>query len=134
MPNHFHLLIHQTDKSGVTNLMRRVNTGYAMYFNERYKRVGTLFQGKFKASKVGRDSYLHHASRYIHLNPSDFKIWPYSSLGVYSGSKKTKWVSTEPVLSLFGGSQKQYLEFVEDYVETKAERESIKTQLAVSIL
>src|SRR5688500_15922249 len=44
MPNHFHLLFYQRDKDAITKLMHRVSTGYVMYFNNRYQRVGGLFQ------------------------------------------------------------------------------------------
>src|SRR3990167_5250179 len=49
-PNHFHLLLYQTDKDAISKLMRRLSTGYVMYFNNRYTRVGGLFQGIYKAS------------------------------------------------------------------------------------
>lgn len=69
MPNHFHLVLQQISMDGITKLMRRIATTYAIYFNKRYKRVGYLFQGPYKAILVNNDSYLLHLSRYIHLNP-----------------------------------------------------------------
>ena len=69
MPNHFHLLLKQSTKTGMIKLMRKLSTTYAMYFNDRYNRVGTLFQGPYKAIAIDTEPYLLHLSRYIHLNP-----------------------------------------------------------------
>ncbi len=130
MPNHFHLLLHQKSSDGVTKFLRRLATGYAMYFNNRYNRVGPLFQGKFKASRINADDYLHHISRYIHLNPADYKSWPYSSYEYYLGKRKAIWLTDKPILELFHNSRQIYQEFVEEYVDSKRALEEIKWQLA----
>ncbi len=70
MPNHFHLLIKAKNGQGVSNFMQKVSTGYAMYFNKKYKRTGALFEGKFKAQHVGNDTYFQYLFSYIHLNPA----------------------------------------------------------------
>lgn len=134
MPNHFHLLLYQQSATGVTELMRRVTTGYVMYFNNRYSRVGRLFQGTYKAAHVNADGYLHHISRYIHLNPDEYKTWPYSSLPYYRGEKEAAWIRPEMVLELelFGGDRQRYLQFVEDYVVTRNDLSVLKHQLASS--
>lgn len=69
MPNHFHLLITEKQKGGISKFMQKVSTGYAMYYNNRYERSGSLFQGKFKAEHLGSDTYLKYIFSYIHLNP-----------------------------------------------------------------
>ena len=69
MPNHFHLLVRAQNDHGITEFMRKLTTGYTMYFNKKYSRVGPLFQGPFKAEHVGRDEYLKYLFAYIHLNP-----------------------------------------------------------------
>lgn len=130
LPNHFHLLVYQTDSDAVTQLMRRISVGYVMYFNNRYKRVGGLFQGKFRASLIDKDGYLHHVSRYIHLNPDNYEVWPYSSFAYYQGRKKARWLKTEPILSLFNGNRSEYLDFVSDYEASKREIDLLKWQLA----
>jgi len=130
MSNHFHLMFYQKDETAITELMRRISTGYAMYFNNKYNRVGGLFQGNFKAAHINSDAYLHHISRYIHLNPKDPKSWPYSSLDYYIGNKKSKWVNPEPVMELFEDNPREYIEFIDDYVDTKRELNIIKWQLA----
>ena len=130
MPNHFHLLIYQENEKSITEFMRCITTGYVMYFNNRYNRVGGLFQASYKASLINADTYLHHISRYIHLNPDEYLKWPYSSLPYYLGKKSTKWVQPALVLELFDGDPKQYLEFVKDYEDTKKELDLLKWQLA----
>lgn len=130
MPNHFHLLFYQYDKSAIIEFMRRLSTGYVMYFNNRYNRVGSLFQGTYKASSINADSYLHHVSRYIHLNPKDYDKWPYSSLAYYKGERKAKWLRPEKVLDLFNNDRSEYLAFVSDYESSSAELALLKWQLA----
>ncbi len=71
MPNHFHLILEPITEGGITKFMRKLGTGYTMYFNEKNKRSGVLFQGKFKAILIETNEYLMHLSRYIHLNPLD---------------------------------------------------------------
>lgn len=71
MNNHFHLILEQITEGGITRFMRKLGTGYTMYFNEKYERSGALFQGKFKAILIDNDEYIMHLSRYIHLNPVD---------------------------------------------------------------
>src|SRR6056297_96108 len=58
MPNHFHLLLSPLIDEGVSQFMRKLGTGYAMYFNKKYDRTGGLFEGKFKAKLADNDEYL----------------------------------------------------------------------------
>jgi putative transposase len=69
MPNHFHILVKEITEGGLVKFMQKLTTGYTMYFNKKQKRVGPLFQGRFKAEHVGRDEYLKYLFAYIHLNP-----------------------------------------------------------------
>jgi len=69
MPNHFHILFRETTENGISNMMEKALTGYAMYFNKKYNRVGPLFQSVFKAQHVNNDVYLRYLYAYIHLNP-----------------------------------------------------------------
>ena len=52
MPNHYHLLLEQEEKDGISKFMNKIGVGYANYFNLKYQRVGPLFQGKFKSVLV----------------------------------------------------------------------------------
>ncbi len=75
MTNHFHLLIKQEVDGGITKFMRKLGTGYSMFFNIKYQRQGSLFGGLFKSKLIDADdNYLKHLFGYIHLNPLDIKF------------------------------------------------------------
>ncbi|MEK7565898.1 MAG: transposase [Patescibacteria group bacterium] len=124
MPNHFHLLVKQTKEDGIDRFISSLGTRYALFFNKKYKRVGKLYQGVYKAVLVDNDEQLLHLSRYIHLNPVDklrkreVNSWnkvktPYS-LPEYLGERGTTWIKPEYVLGYFGKTnpQKSYLDFL----------------------
>ncbi len=71
MPNHFHFILEQKEDGGITSFMHKLGTGYTKYFNQKYKRSGSLFQGRFKAILVNRDEYLNYLKQYIYMNPLD---------------------------------------------------------------
>lgn len=71
MPNHYHLLLRQRSDNGISNFMKKINMGYAKYFNEKYKRSGALFQGRYKAIHLNQEAHFIHLPYYIHLNPLD---------------------------------------------------------------
>ncbi|QQS17911.1 transposase [Candidatus Saccharibacteria bacterium] len=72
MPNHFHFFIYQYDEKAMYEFFKRITVSYSMYFNERYKRVGPVFQQRYRASLIYSDEYFLHISRYIHLNPREW--------------------------------------------------------------
>lgn len=72
MNNHFHLLVEQLCKNGLSKYMHRVGTAYTMYFNKKYKRSGSLFEARYKYTAINRYGHLLHLFRYIHLNPLKF--------------------------------------------------------------
>lgn len=74
MPNHFHLAVKSIEENGISKFMRKLCTGYSVYFNQKYQRSGSLFQGKFKSEHIDNDVYLKYIFSYIHLNP--IKIIP----------------------------------------------------------
>ncbi|PIP68812.1 hypothetical protein COW91_02840 [Candidatus Nomurabacteria bacterium CG22_combo_CG10-13_8_21_14_all_32_8] len=74
MTNHFHLLVKQEVNGGITKFMKKLGTGYAMFFNIKYQRKGALFGGLFKSKHIGEDLHLKHLFGYIHLNPLDIKF------------------------------------------------------------
>jgi len=69
MPNHFHILITEKIEGGISNFMQKLSTAYVMYYNKKYKRSGSLFEGKFKSEHLNTDNYLRYIFSYIHLNP-----------------------------------------------------------------
>lgn len=72
MGNHYHLLLSECLEGGLTKFIMKVNVGYAKYFNEKYSRSGTLFQGRTKKVLIEREAHFLHILHYIHLNPLDF--------------------------------------------------------------
>jgi putative transposase len=72
MDNHYHLLLSEKIEGGVSLFLRKLNVGYANYFNEKYDRSGTLFQGRTKKVLIEDDAHFLHILNYIHLNPLDF--------------------------------------------------------------
>jgi putative transposase len=130
IPNHFHLLLYQVKDQGIANFLKSVSTSYGMYFNKKYGRVGPVFQGRFKASIVQKDAYLHHVSRYIHLNPTNYKTWDYSSYQYYCGNHSAEWLRTERVMELLDNDKEAYRTFVSDYEEQKALLDELKYELA----
>ena len=69
MPNHFHLLVTPIVEDGVSVFMQRLATAYVMYFNRKYDRAGSLFEGLFRSKHVDSDQYLKYLFAYTHLNP-----------------------------------------------------------------
>jgi len=67
-PNHFHFILEQVSDKGIEKFMHKIGMGYAKYFNTKYKRLGVLFQGKFKAKLIDSNEYLLHLSAYVNLN------------------------------------------------------------------
>lgn len=129
MGNHFHFLFHMGEsRTAITDFMRSISTAYTMYFNLKYKRVGPLFQGAYKASLITSDPYLLHISRYIHLNPREYNTYKYSSYQDYLNNPRTNWLKPEKILALFEGSN--YGSFVRDHEDHKAMLDEIKNELA----
>lgn len=128
MPNHFHLLLFQYQADSLKKFMNSLSIAYTMYFNKKYKRVGPLFQDRYKASIIQSQSYLEHISRYIHLNPDEYLTWKFSSLQYYRGEANVGWVDQQPILDIFGGSS--YLEFLADYEGHREMLKEIKHTLA----
>lgn len=70
MPNHYHLLIEEIQENGISRFMHKLGTGYTNFFNKKYKRVGSLFQGPFKAIAIENDIYLQYMLAYVNIiNP-----------------------------------------------------------------
>jgi len=136
MDNHYHLLLSERQENGLSMFLRKLNVGYANYFNERYTRSGTLFQGRTKKVLVDNDSHFLYILHYLHLNPLDLtvnkKLWRqghirncrealnqletyrWSSYLDYSGKKNFPSVLTR---DLFDGVFKNYPKELMRYVK-----------------
>ena len=139
MNNHYHLLI-ETPEGNLSKGMRQLNGLYTQRFNQRHKRVGHLFQGRYQAILVDKDNYLLTLCRYVVLNPVRAKIvkdpgdWKWSTykatIGVGQG---ISCLTVDWLLSQFGKEQKaaarQYQEFVHSGIKAESPLKAIKGQL-----
>ncbi len=119
MPNHYHMLV-RTPGGDLRRWIRHVNGDYARRFNARHRRVGHLWQGRYKAILVEDGVYLREVSRYIHLNPNRAKItrpaerYRWSSYRNYVGGPvAVAWVDTGALLAEFDGDRDAYRAYVE---------------------
>jgi REP-associated tyrosine transposase len=122
MGNHYHLLI-ETPDGNLSKGMRQLNGVYTQRFNRKHKRVGHVFQGRYKSIIVQKDSYLLELSRYIVLNPvraqmvRSAKDWPWSSYRATADMAEGEaWLATDPILSTFGQRRTQAVEAYRAFV------------------
>jgi len=126
LPNHFHLLL-RTGATPVSDLMRCLNTGYAVRFNRWHHRSGYLFQNRFKSFLVEEDPYLLELVRYIHLNPlrarlittlEELDTLAWTGHSALLGHIGRPWQAQQSVLTLFGGhvqeARARYRQFIAD--------------------
>lgn len=132
MPNHFHLLIKQTEEGGITEFVRKFSDSYTKYYNIKYNRVGPLFQGEFKSVLVQTDEQLIHLLRYIHLNPVVAGLT--DNLISYSWSSHKEYLNNsevlcniQPILPYFK-TQNSYEDFLLDQIDYGKQVELIKHQ------
>lgn len=125
MPNHYHLLVQLlTDR--FSSAMHACGMSYAKSVNKRRGRVGSLFQGRFRAIHVDQREYLLHLSRYIHVNPVTAGIvrrpedWEFSSYREYVGLRDGSLPSPQIVLKEFD-SRGDYARFVNARVDLPSE-------------
>jgi len=126
MPNHHHLFLREHNYGGITSFMRKLGTGYTMYFNIKYERSGALFQGSFKSKHIASNQNLNRVVSYIHANPAELvePAWKqgsisdeknlrtflsgykYSSFPDYSVTRpESVIINKEPVLEILDASQ-----------------------------
>ncbi|MBI4707734.1 MAG: transposase [Candidatus Omnitrophica bacterium] len=134
MDNHFHILL-QTGETSLAEFMRGVLTGYAVNYNKKQKRVGHLFQNRYKSILCDKDEYLLPLIRYIHLNPVKAGIVDINSLYKYNWTghrellKKEEEgiIAREEVLGYFGKTERKaidsYKEYINEGIELKEDYE-----------
>ena len=119
-PNHFHILLKQVSENGISEFMKRLLGGYTKYFNERNKRTGSLFGGRFKSAHVSSNEYILHLSVYINLNyqvhglNGILKKLHFSSWEEYMGNKNTKKVCKKAIILDQFRNRKEYKKFAEE--------------------
>lgn len=121
MNNHVHLLM-ETQKTPLSKILQGVNQKYTMYFNWRYRTIGHLFQGRYKAFICDKDEYLLTLIKYIHLNPERAKIsktlgeYPWSSHRSYVGRDEDGLVDVDRVLMMFSGNKRKAKDLYRAYM------------------
>jgi REP-associated tyrosine transposase len=136
MSNHIHLLV-ETKSVPLSKIMQGIQFSYTQRYNRRHRKVGHLFQGRYKAILCDRDAYLLELVRYIHLNPGRLKVpvdpWRYrwSSVGAYLGRAGPVKVDTQAVLSQFGShvghARRAYQRFMEEGMKQGHEEKYYQT-------
>lgn len=122
MNNHYHLII-ETPDGNLSHGMRQLNGVYTQLFNKKHKKVGHIFQGRYKAILIQKETHMLEASRYVVLNPvraravKDPEKWKWSSYRGTAGKEKPHLcLTTHWILGQFGSrrrqSEKNYREFV----------------------
>ena len=139
MENHYHLLI-ETLNGNLSQGMRELNGVYTQGFNQRYRRVGHLFQGRYKAIIVEKDNHLLSLCRYVVLNPVRVGLrkkpeqWRWSSYGATLGVvKKPSFLTVDWILLQFDRRKRvaieKYRKFVMEGVDKESPWETLKGQI-----
>jgi REP element-mobilizing transposase RayT len=139
MTNHYHLVM-ETIEGNLSQGMRVLNGSYSQYFNRRHELPGHLFQGRYHAILVQRESYLLELTRYVVLNPlragmvSSLEAWPWSSHACIIGKRPAPaWLDTTAVLQHFGSERDAaidaYIRFVLAGIGRRSPLKDIRHQL-----
>lgn len=131
MPNHFHLLLKQKQKGGISKFLADFQNSYARYFNNKNNKSGPVFHPRFNAVLIETEEQLLHTSRYIHLNPhtsriitkNEIKNYPYSSLNEYL--EKPKIIDSQHLSNHFSSKEK-HLQFTLDNADYQKTLHKIK--------
>lgn len=115
MPNHFHILIKETQEKGVSAFIQKLCTAYSLYYNKKYKRTGGLFEGKFKAEHIDNDVYLKYIFSYIHLNSIKLIQKDWKEVGIKNKEEALKYLSTYEYSSYtdYLGNTRKYSQILE---------------------
>lgn len=135
MDNHYHLLV-ETPDGNLSKGMRHLNGVYTQCFNREHGRVGHVFQGRYKAILVQKESYLLELARYIVLNPvrarmvKEAKDWFWSSYRYTAGLEKTiNWLSVDWILSTFSDRRRDAIQQYEEFVARGKNQPTVWGQL-----
>jgi len=128
MGNHYHLLI-ETTYANLSKAMHHINSSYTTYMNRKRKRVGHLFQGRYKAIVIEKEPYLVELSRYIHLNPVRAKMvekpeeYLYSSYKAYVSKDRDDIITQDFILGMISRQREDAKKKYKTYVESAIGRE-----------
>lgn len=139
MTNHWHLVI-ETPEGNLSQGVRQLNGVYTQYVNRTYRRVGHVYQGRYKAILIEKDCYLLEVARYVVLNPvragmvADAGEWPWSSYGAMLGlAVAPEWLVTQWLLGQFSRQRNRARAAYVDYVRAGVGLPSLWGQLQSQI-
>ena len=141
MDNHYHFVV-ETAEGNLSKGMRQLNGVYTQYFNRQYNRVGHVFQGRYKAILVEKETYLLELSRYVVLNPVRAKMvdpaedWPWSSYQAMLGKAESyPWLEINWILGQFSDDRlkaiERYINFVREGVGLPPVWTDLKQQIYI---
>ena len=136
MDNHYHIVV-ETIEGNLAQGMRHLNGVYTQTFNRTHKRVGHVFQGRYKAIIVEKDGYLLELARYVVLNPlragmvKDIADWYWSSYAAMLGIRATpEWLQTDWILGQFSPQRRRAINLYIDFVRAGVGLPSVWEQLS----
>lgn len=135
MTNHYHIVV-ETVEGNLSRGMRQLNGVYTQHINRTYRRVGHVFQGRYKAILVQKNSHLLELARYVVLNPvragmvGDAGAWPWSSYAATTGERPAPaWLQTDWILGQFANQRETAVNRYRDFVRAGVGLPSIWSQL-----
>lgn len=136
MNNHVHLLLETSDRSPLSKVMQGINT---IWFNRKNRKVGHLWQDRFRSFIIERDSYLLECGRYIERNPlragivKDIGRYPWSSYRVYSSGKTDGLTDLHVLYEAMGSEEKQRQKAYKEYVLSNRDKEEEELKLKMTV-
>ena len=131
MPNHLHLLATPADATGLARMMQWVGRHYVPYFNAKYQRVGTLWQGRYRATVIDAEKYFLACSRYIELNPVRSGLadapaeYPWSSCAHHIGAKQDPIITDHLIYWSLGNTPFAREATYQEIMEQKPDAEEV---------
>lgn len=120
MPNHVHFIIQDTNDN-LSIVMQSLAISYSYYFNQKYKRVGHLFQNRFKSKIIENEPYLKNVVRYIHKNPENAGLsekYEWNSYYEYI-LNKTKIIDKDFIMNIFNNDITSFRDFHNNYIKNQ---------------
>ncbi len=139
MNNHVHLLLETGEKSPLSKIMQGINLAYTIWFNRKNKKIGHLWQDRFRSFIIERDSYLLECGRYIERNPlraglvKEIQRYPWSSYNVYAYGKSDDLTDRHLLYEDMGNEEKQRQKAYREYVLSNRDKEEEELKLKMSI-
>jgi len=133
-PNHFHLLLKQLNEKGIEKFMHKLGSGYTNFFNIKYKRSGSLFQGTFKAVKIVSNEHLLWVSAYVNANAQihgltkDAANYKWCGYPEYLGLNTKNFCHKDVIVKQFKDTEK-FKKFMNDCIITMKEKKELQKYL-----